>query len=150
MAGVGPAPKFNRARDKKPARGDWVTLEPLESPVIPELNDLPLPGDCEEWPYTARRYWDSWRDSPVTSRWADDDIALAIDTISQFAATSILRKGSGGVPLAASEMRLRMESLGLTPEGRRKNRILLPEEDTPDEAEVTDINTKKRGVPEAV
>lgn len=151
MAAGGNSPKQNRARGKKPIRGDWVTLEPLKGPVLMPLDEIDLPLLCEEtgWPYTARKYWDSWRESPVTAKWTADDTALAIDTISQFAATTRMTKGSGGVPLAASEMRLRMESLGLTPEGRRKNRYLLPEEDTPQEADDS-AGSSDRKLPEAV
>lgn len=153
MAAGGNAPRHGRSRGKKPARGDWVQLEPLDHPVLIPLEDIDLPMLCEEggWPYTARKYWESWRVSPVTAKWTEDDIALAIDTISQFAATTRMTKGSGGVPLAASEMRLRMESLGLTPEGRRKGRLLLPEEDTPEEAESDSGNgSSERKLPEAV
>lgn len=144
-----PAPKLQRQRTDKPARGEWQQLEPLETIILPDLDEIQMPPFCEEWPYTAVKYWESWRESPVTARWTEDDIAFAVDTISQFASTSQMKKGSGGVPLAASEMRLRMESLGLTPEGRRKGRILLPEEDTPEEAEnVTKLEDRK--LPEAV
>lgn len=152
MAAGGNSPKMGRNRNAKPIRGDWVTLEPLKKPIIPELEELDLPALCEEggWPYTAKLYWESWRESPVTARWSKDDIAFAIDTICQFAATTRMTKGTGGVPLAASEMRLRMESLGLTPEGRRKGRILLPEEDTPEEDTAHDAGSKVRKLPEAV
>lgn len=146
-------PRLQRNRNAKPARGDWVQLEPLDHPVLPELDEIDLPLHCQEtgWPYTAKMYWESWRESPVTIKWSRDDIAFAIDTISQFANTTQLVKGSGGVPLAASEMRLRMESLGLTPEGRRKGRWLLPDE-TPEEAESASSNGhhKERKLPDAV
>lgn len=153
MAAGGNSPRKGAVgRNRKPARGDWVQLEPLRAVVLPDLYDITLPLLCEEtgWPYTAREYWESWRVSPVTARWTRDDIAFAIDTISQFAATTRMTKGTGGVPLAASEMRLRMESLGLTPEGRRKGRLLLPEEDTPEEAEHESSNGDGRKLPEAV
>lgn len=152
MAAGGNAPRMGRSRNKKPARGDWVQLEPLDHPVLIPLDEITIPKLCEEegWPYTARKYWESWRISPVTAKWTEDDIALAIDTICQFAATTRMTKGTGGVPLAASEMRLRMESLGLTPEGRRKGRLLLPEEDTPEEEQHDGSTDGGRKLPEAV
>lgn len=153
MAAGGNAPRRGAVgRNRKPARGDWTQLDPLDQPVLMPLDEIDLPVLCEEsgWPYTARKYWDSWRISPVTAKWTEDDIALAIDTISQFAATTRMVKGSGGVPLAASEMRLRMESLGLTPEGRRKGRYLLPEEDTPEEEPHESGTDGGRKLPEAV
>lgn len=128
MAHRGPAPKLNRQRRGAPARGDWVQLEPLDGPVIPDLSELPIPNGLDEWPTNAARYWNAWRESPVTAKWTEDDIALAIDTIDHYARTSMFSKGDGGVPLPASEFRLRMESLGLTPKGRKDNRYLLPDE----------------------
>lgn len=154
MAAGGNSPKQGgRARGKTPIRGDWERLDPLKSPIIPALDEIDLPLLCQEsgWPYTAKKYWDSWRESPVTARWSNDDIAFAVDTISQFAATTQMTKGTGGVPLAASEMRIRMESLGLTPEGRRKGRILLPDEDTPEEEQHASSNgSNVRELPKAM
>jgi len=156
MAGNGPPPKTNRQRREAPKRGDWVTLEPLAGPVLPALDELPVPDGLAEWPVNAARYWNAWRESPVTAKWSEDDIALAIDTIDHYARTSMFKKGDGGVPLPASEFRLRMESLGLTPKGRRDNRYLLPEEAPTQLAAVEPISggaareVPERVIPEAI
>ncbi len=150
MGGNGPAPKLNRQRRQSPVRGDWVQLKPLAGPVLPILDDIPSPGSCEgEWPYTSRMYWDAWRESPVTATWTADDKALAIDPISAHAEAA-----SGGRGAPPAEIRLRMESLGLTPKGRRDSRLLLPDE-TPADLGVVDSDTPSaptpiRTLPEAI
>lgn len=151
MSGNGPPPKKNRQRRGAPVRGDWQTLEELKAPVLPELDTLPIPDECEgSWPYTSRTYWEAWRNSPVTAILSEDDIALAIDTILHYSRTTTFTKKDGGVPLPASEFRIRMESLGLTPKGRWDSRLLLPEEKPP--AEIVDITEEISGrvIPEAI
>lgn len=120
MAGSGPAPKFNRQRSKAPTRGDWIRLSPLEAPVLPDLDEFEAPKDYEQelapdgqpqvrvWPTRTRFMWDSWRVAHVTALWSSDDIAMAVDTIYLHAT---------GAQGKAAEIRLRMESLGLTPKG---------------------------------
>lgn len=151
MAGNGPAPKLNRQRRGAPVRGDWVQLEPLTETVLMDLDEIPAPDACEgKWPYTSKLYWEAWQKSPVTAKWTEDDIALAIDTICAHAEAAC---GGRGAPPA--EIRLRMESLGLTPKGRRDNRYLLPEESPP--AEVHPLpsapggtQVPARSIPEAI
>lgn len=123
MAGRGPAPSAQRQRRNAPQRGDWVTLEPLAAPVLPELAEFVLP-DAQPWPLTSVMLWDAWRDDPVTATWNASDRAFAVDTIHLHAEAATAK---------ANELRLRMESLGLTPKGRRDLRFLLPDEVVPDE-----------------
>src|SRR5690554_6445262 len=104
MAGRGPAPKPNRRRRNEPARGDWVDLEPLDRPVLP-----PLPRGGK-WTAEARAAWKAWREDPVTSQYTPADIAYALDAI---------RLYNKMTPKTASEVRLRMDALGLTPKGKR-------------------------------
>lgn len=147
MAAGRNAPKQNRVRRGIPERGDWVTLEPLAGPVIPELDELDIPELCDgQWPPTSRLYWEAWRESPVTVKWELDDLALAVDTVTQHAICA-----AGGRGIAHSEMRLRMESLGLTAKGRIDRRFRLPDE--VDDAEVTPILSiadSGRVIPEAI
>jgi len=128
MAGRGPAPNQNRQRRNKPARGDWLDLEPLEEPVLPELGDLFVPADGESmpaWMPVTRLLWAAWRQDPVTATWNASDTAFAVDTILLHAAAAVK---------SANEIRLRMESLGLTPKGRRDLRLRLMEDsDEPEE-----------------
>ena len=88
-----------------PARGEWVDLAPLEQPV---LQALPRRSN-RPWSADAKRIWAAWRMDPVTAMWSPSDVEYALETIS-------LRES----PLTtASEIRLRMDGLGLTPKGKR-------------------------------
>lgn len=131
MAGRGPAPSANRQRRNKPMRGDWIVLEPLARPVVPALDEFEPPSGWECWPTATRMLWDAWREDPVTQTWNASDRAFAVDTIYLHAAASTAK---------ANELRLRMESLGLTPKGRRDLRFLLPDE-TPPEGDVAEAPT---------
>lgn len=137
MAGRGPAPKAKRQRANTPALGDWRRLEPLTAPVLPELSELDEPADG--WPAASRMLWAAWRDDPVTATFNASDIALAVDTIMLHAADSVVRAG---------EIRIRIDNLGLSPKGRRDARLLLPEEEAPDDAPVAEP-TPLRVLPEA-
>lgn len=112
MAGTGPAPKdaSQRRRRNEPARGEWVDLEPLSTPVLPELPD-------GEWSPITVMTWAAWRCDPVTAQWSPSDVAYALDTIrlyEQMTASS------------ANEVRIRMDGLGLTPKGKRDLRWRIP------------------------
>jgi hypothetical protein len=107
MAGHGPAPSTNRRRRNAPTRGEWVDLAPLADPVLPELP--------EEHPFPAAsvEMYEGWRADPVTALWTSSDRAFAFDT---------LRLHASNPAAHASEIRLRMDSLGLTQKGKRDNR----------------------------
>lgn len=138
MAGRGPAPKTSRQRHGAPARGDWVKLEPLAAPVLPELADLPAPE--LGWQLPTLMLWEAWRADPVTQTWNASDLAYAVDTILLHAIAGMTKP---------NEVRLRMESLGLTPKGRRDLRLLLPDEAAP-ELDAEPEAAPKRERPEAV
>ena len=140
MAGHGPAPRLNRSRRGAPARGDWTKLRPLRERVLPDLDEFDVPDDREAWPRRTRLLWEAWAEALVTAVWTPDDIALAVDSV-YLHATAPTSK--------AAELRLRMESLGLTPKGRRDGRLLLPDEEPPLEA-VRDERSKARQLPEAL
>jgi len=123
MAGRGPAPKESRRRRNAPARGEWVDLAPLERPVLPELPE-------GEWRPATRATWDAWRSDPVSAQWSPADVAFALDTI--------LLHNEMKKP---NEVRLRMDSLGLTPKGKRDLRWRIT---APVEAEVTSITRERR------
>jgi hypothetical protein len=57
--------------------------------------------------------WEGWRADPATQMWTPADIALALDTIRLHAANPDRH---------ASEVRLRMDNLGLSQKGKRDNR----------------------------
>lgn len=123
MPGIGPAPAENRRRRNVPARGDWVELEPVTDPVLPEL-----PEDTE-WSQRTRDTWEMWRYDPATTQYTSGDVAFALDTI---------RLYEGMTRPGASEVRMRMTDLGLTPEGKKKLRYRVTE------AEGTPVTPTKR------
>jgi len=105
MAGMGPAPAENRRRSNAPARGEWVDLLPIDKPILPTL-----PEREEGWTEMTQTTWEMWRQDPATSQYTPAEIAYALDTIwlyNQMTAST------------ASEVRLRMDGLGLTPKGKK-------------------------------
>lgn len=92
-------------------RGEWVDLEPLAKPVLQELPD-------GEWAENTMAAWDAWRRDPVSAQWSPSDVAYALDTI---------RLHNEMKPSSASEVRLRMDALGLTPKGKRDLRWRIAE-----------------------
>lgn len=126
MAGRGPAPKKTRQRHGQPTHGEYVRLEPLRAPVLPALDDIEPPAFIDKgWHAATCLLWAAWREDPVTQTWNASDIALAVDTILLHACDPIVK---------ASEIRIRIDNLALSPKGRRDARLLLPEEEAPDEA----------------
>lgn len=135
MAGSGPAPKLPDERRNRtpPSRGEWVDLEPLETPILPEL---PRRSKGEgPWPATTRAVWEAWRADPVTSQYTVADIAYALDTIRLHAVMT---------PASASEIRLRMDALGLTPKGKRDLRWRVVEDAPKAEQPRTPAKTSRR------
>lgn len=142
MAGRGPAPKVNRQRPNTPVHGDYVRLAPLAKRILPPLDDLgKAPTVNGHWPKVTQMLWNSWRDSPVTATWAAEDIALAADTIRLHAAEPIAK---------ASEIRIRIDTLGLSPKGRRDARLLLPDEEAEADTTPPQPTAAQRELPEAV
>lgn len=114
MAGIGPAPAENRRRRNEPARGDWVDLFPVDKPFLPELPER-AEGD---WSERTKTTWELWRQDPATSQYTPAEIAYALDTI---------RLYDQMTPSSASEVRIRMDGLGLTPKGKKDLRYRVVE-----------------------
>jgi hypothetical protein len=105
----GPAPKQpgQRRRYNQPARGEWVDLEPLKEPILREYDP--------EW-QVRRKMWDGWRASPVTSQYGVEDVELIEELARSFYDLS-------------EPTRLRLiDSLGLSPKGKRDLRWRTPAE----------------------
>jgi hypothetical protein len=124
MAGIGPQPKdaSQRARKTAPQRGEWIDLEPLTEPCLPELPDLGT-----EWNARTQRKWAAWQMDPVAAvTLADLNDATELALLYEWA----VREGT-----AASWNTLKswMEQYGLTPEGRKKLRfrVVAPKQNTP-------------------
>ena len=143
MAGVGPAPKDAAARRRRnqPERGDWVTLQPLERPV---LDPLPQLDDETLWSARTAETWEAWRHDPVSATWSPADRAYAMDTI-------LIHQMVFGLDDAAraNELRLRMDSLGLTPKGKRDLRYRIADaDDDSDAGQPPAKGAKQRRVPQ--
>lgn len=118
MASPTPKPADHR-RNRNPKRsGDWVQLprEGHQGP-IPELPaSLQLGTETYAW-------WDHiWR-TPMATQWDPGDIPALVEL-------AILRNRlMQGAITVASEVRLRSDQFGLTPEGRQKRRWIVTDED---------------------
>jgi hypothetical protein len=145
MAGHGrvPKPPEQRRNRHEPQRGEWVDLEPLAEPVLPEYDDawaeFVESRDREGNPIEVRRgvslrMWEAWRSSPVTSQYGPEDVAAACYLAEAFHSLS-----------DASRMAL-MDKLGLTPKGKRDLRWRTPAEVATIEAQRPRAPRKLRAV----
>lgn len=114
---AGPAPAEHRRRTNEPARGDWVDLPPVDKPFLPEL---PERAEGEGWSQRTMDAWEMWRMDPATSQYTPAEIAYCLDTIYLYDAMK---------PSTASEVRLRMDGLGLTPKGKKDLRYRVAQGD---------------------
>lgn len=127
MAGNGPAPAETRRRRNDPARGDWTDLEPLKKPVLPALPKR-LKGEGR-WSSRTRHLYDGWRWDPVTQVYGENEIAAVVEL------AYLQEDLSRGTLTIASEVRLRMDGLGLTPKGKRDLRYRVLFQTAPPEPE---------------
>jgi hypothetical protein len=123
----GPAPKApgERRRYNQPARGEWVDLEPLQEPVLPEYDPewsgwttvRTREGDeYEIRSGVSPQMWEAWRSSPVTSQYGPEDVAACCYLGERFHS------------LPDSSRLALMDKLGLTPKGKRDLRWRTPAE----------------------
>jgi hypothetical protein len=136
MAGRGPAPKAldQRRNHHEPLRGEWTSLHPLKSPVLPAL------PRGEKWSSRTRAAWAAWRKDPATAMYGPAEVQLAVD-LAHLYEEWVVR---GGAKIA-SEIRQRQDGLGLSPKGKQDRRWRVtsaaPVEEP--EAEVADIRPLK-------
>lgn len=121
MAGTGFAPKdkSERRRTNKPLRGDWVEISAPKKPVIPTLQQV----EKGTWHARTKATWDAWRKDPATTQWTSAELAFAIDTIYLF--EEYVTEGPASL---AGELRLRQDTLGLTPKGKQDRRWRVADE----------------------
>lgn len=122
MAGRGPAPKpaDRRARRNQSAGPAPTIIEhiPVDQPPLPE--DLP-------WPEQTVRWWEMWRESPLSRSFGLTDWAFLLDT-------ALLHAQLWGAcdMSVMGELRLRVAKFGATPEDRARLRIQFAEADAAD------------------
>ena len=115
----GPAPKSAgmRARRNLPAGGEWTTLPPLIEPVLPDLGDV-APGAA--WSPRVLALWSGWRQDFATQLYGPSEIAMAVE-LAYLVHTAI----TGGKATMWTEALKWMDSLALTPKGKRVARVCL-------------------------
>jgi hypothetical protein len=100
-------PPEQRRNRHVPQRGEWVDLEPLGKPVLPAYD--------RGWQVPAWM-WNGWRRDAVTSQYGEADV------------TSIKYLASEFYDLPPAQRLRLMDSLGLTPKGKRDLRWRTPAE----------------------
>lgn len=125
MAGRGPAPKAEAQRRNftKPKRGEWVDLPAENTAKPPVMPRAPRGG----WATGTRSAWRAWWCDPASLMWSPADRS-ALEQL----ATLHHDLERGKISLAG-EVRLRMDSLGLTQKGKRdfRWRIVEPAAEKP-------------------
>lgn len=128
VAGRGPQPKeaSKRARrnaDPIPLR--VIEAEPTRQPHLPRLFVTETDEDGIEhkrlfkWPPITKRWWQMWRNSPLSADYTDSDWSFLLDTAWLHA-----QYWMGDTKLAP-ELRLRVAKFGATPEDRARLRIVF-------------------------
>lgn len=149
MAGKGPQPKEERARDR-----DTPDKEQLHAVARAEGWDLPagvlgtdkVTGELVEWNQVTKDWWQAWRESPQAQRMlTEPDWFFMLDT-----ALMHHQMWSNQRWDFAAEVRLRAAKFGATPEDRARLKftIEVPEQfqvgDMPVSGNVSSITGRKK------
>ena len=123
----GPAPKraSSRARHGTPGGGEWVDLPPLTDPILPALDN------SREWSARTVALWEGWRQDFATQMYGPSEIAMAVE-LAHLVDSAIF---AGKVTMWSEALKW-MDSLALTPKGKRDARICLDEPVVPGETVV--------------
>lgn len=115
MPGRGPAPKTEgRRRANEPARGDWVTSEAVGW----QHGDMPRPP--AKMTRAARDAWFAWMESWVAAHWLPTDLPGLRQLI------RLYDQVERGEFQRHAELRLAMDTYGLTPKGQQDRRWARP------------------------
>jgi hypothetical protein len=117
MAGHGPAPEAARRRRNKPARGDW---EPIEAAGW-QHGDPPSPPDGLM--PASLEAWSTWMGAWFAAHWKPEDLPGLRQVIRLY---DQLERGEFQ---RASELRLQMDTYGITPKGQQDRRWRAPSEE---------------------
>lgn len=130
MAGRGPAPKHpdKRGGHRRAEAMKVIIAEPVEQPELPSLQ-VEVDGNLTEfvWPAATERWWQMWRDSPLSAEFTASDWSFLADTALLHARLWM------GQTTVAPELRLRVAKFGATPEDRARLRITFAQADEADE-----------------
>jgi hypothetical protein len=131
MAGQGPPPALNRARDRDTASRETVKSDGKRGGY--DLPDDVLPVDAktgkrEEWHPVTVRWWENWRLSPQgVKMMTDPDWDYMLDTALMH---HQMWMSGGKNSERAAEIRIRVAEFGATPAARMRLRmeVTIPEE----------------------
>ena len=117
MAGKGPAPKANRRRQNAPARGEWSVAEGegWQHGEVPEPPDGLLEA--------SRLAWSTWMGAWFAAHWGPADLPalrLVIRLYDQVERGEFTR---------SAELRMSMDTWGISPKGQQDRRWAPPVED---------------------
>lgn len=136
MAGRGPAPKdpAQRRTRHEPQRGEWSELPPRNPARPPAMRAAPAGG----WATGTRAAWKAWWADPASLIWtpAERDAVFQLAMLHH-----LLERGEIS---RASEVRLRMDGLGLTPKGKRELRLRVVVEAPADEVREKAASARRR------
>ena len=115
MAGHGPAPKASRRRRTEPLRGDWVAPGDThwQYGEVPEPPEGLMPAALEAW--------NIWFGAWFAAFWKREDIPGIRQII------RLYDQVERGEFQRASELRLSMDTYGITPKGQQDRRWRLPD-----------------------
>jgi hypothetical protein len=116
MAGKGPPPKTSRRRANAPERGDWVPTEGTgwqHGPKVP-----PMPAGLMP---RSRKAWRTWFRSWFASHWTPADLPALEQVI------RLYDQVERGEYQRATELRMMMDTYGITPKGQQDRRWKPPE-----------------------
>jgi hypothetical protein len=116
---TGPAPKATRRRRNTPERGEWQAADGVGW----QYGDTPAPPDglLE----ASREAWATWMGAWVAAHWTPVDLPGLRQLI------RVYDQVERGEFQRSGELRLEMDTYGITPKGQQDRRWAKPVEDTP-------------------
>lgn len=116
MAGRGPRPKEARRRSNKPVRGEWQAADGgWQHGETPEPPDGLLEA--------SRKAWITWMGAWFAAHWTPDDLPGLRQVV------RLYDQVERGEFQRASELRLSMDTYGITPKGQQDRRWTRPKPD---------------------
>jgi len=116
LAGRGSAPKdpATRRRRNLPTRGEWQGLEGFgwRGEILPEPPEGLMPA--------SRVAWQAWMTSWIAAHWTSTDLPGLRQVI------RLYDQVERGAFQRASELRLSMDTYGITPKGQQDRRWIAP------------------------
>ncbi|MGZ6587871.1 MAG: phage terminase small subunit [Solirubrobacteraceae bacterium] len=112
MAGPAPKDPSQRRRRNVPERGEWISIPPLDGTF--KAPSLPKRGKGQGvWSGRTKRAWSAWWADPAVQMWSNAERDTVVDL------AYIHEEWVRGDNRLISEVRLRMDGLGLTPKGKK-------------------------------